>query len=69
MSALLDPLLTTKAVRRDLGAVSDMCLWRWSRNRGFPPPDLVLGNRKYWRRSSIESWIKRAAAREADVTK
>jgi predicted DNA-binding transcriptional regulator AlpA len=67
---LLDPLLTTKAVRRDLGAVSDMCLWRWTRKRGFPAPDLVLGNRKYWRRSSIEAWIaeKTRAAREADVS-
>jgi predicted DNA-binding transcriptional regulator AlpA len=55
---LLDPLLNSKTVRRDVGEISEICLWRWTKERGFPRPDLVLGDRKYWHRSSIERWIE-----------
>ena len=57
-SGLVDPLLTSKVVRRDLGDISEMCLWRWTRDRGFPPPDLVLGKKKLWHRGTVQSWIE-----------
>jgi predicted DNA-binding transcriptional regulator AlpA len=57
-SGLIDPLLNSKIVRRDVGSISEICLWRWTRDRGFPRPDLVLGDRKFWHRSSIENWIE-----------
>jgi hypothetical protein len=55
---LLDPLLNSKTVRRDVGEISAICLWRWTRYRGFPGPDVVLGNHKFWNRSSVERWIE-----------
>jgi len=57
-SGLLDPLLDAKTVKRDLGNISEMCLWRWTRDRQFPAPDLIMGGRKFWHRSSVENWIE-----------
>jgi predicted DNA-binding transcriptional regulator AlpA len=53
----LDPLLDAKTVKRDVGNISTMCLWRWTRDNGFPLPDLVLGGRRFWLRSSVLSWV------------
>jgi predicted DNA-binding transcriptional regulator AlpA len=39
-----------------------MTLWRWSKTLGFPPPDLIIARRKFWRRRTIEAWV---AQREA----
>jgi len=57
-SGLLDPLLDAKSVKRDLGGISEMCLWRWTRDRAFPAPDLVMGGRKFWHRSTVETWLE-----------
>jgi predicted DNA-binding transcriptional regulator AlpA len=57
-SGLPDPLLDAKTVKRDLGNISEMCLWRWTRDRGFPAPDLVIGGRKFWHRSSVQNWLE-----------
>jgi hypothetical protein len=54
---LLDPLLDGKTVKRDLGNISEMSLWRWSRDRGFPVPDLIIGRRKFWYRSTVQGWV------------
>jgi predicted DNA-binding transcriptional regulator AlpA len=57
-TGLIDPILDTKTVKRDVGNISEMCLWRWRRDRGFPAPDLIIGGRKFWHRSSVEAWIE-----------
>jgi predicted DNA-binding transcriptional regulator AlpA len=57
-SGLLDPLLDAKTVKRDLGNISTMCLWRWARDRAFPNPDLTMGGRRFWHRSTVQSWIE-----------
>ena len=53
---LEDDYITSGEVRRFFGGISDMSLWRWTRDLGFPKPDRVINRRKYWRRSTINSW-------------
>jgi hypothetical protein len=61
-----DDLLTSTGVKAALGNISEMTLWRWSKTFGFPPPDLVIARRKFWRRRTIEAWVtKREAAGRA----
>jgi len=52
-----DPLLDSVAVRAHLGGCSEMSLWRWTRNNGFPEPDLRLNGRKLWRLGTVDGWI------------
>jgi len=56
-----DPLLDSVAVRAHLGGCSEMSLWRWTRNNGFPEPDLRLNGRKLWRLGTVEAWINAIA--------
>ncbi len=50
-----DVLLNSGQVRSRVGNVSNMCLWRWTRDPRvqFPEPDVVINGRKYWYASSI----------------
>jgi predicted DNA-binding transcriptional regulator AlpA len=52
-----DDWVPTAGVRQIFGGVSAMTIWRWSHGAGFPPPDLIIRGRKFWRRETIESWI------------
>ena len=52
-----DDLLTSAQVRAMLGNISDMTLWRWQRDLGFPPPDHVINRRNYWRRGRARHWL------------
>jgi hypothetical protein len=54
-----DPLFDSLGVREYLGSISDMTLWRWAGQLGFPGPDFVLGRRRFWRLSTIEGWLAR----------
>jgi len=56
-----DPLIDSVAVRAHLGGCSEMSLWRWTRNNGFPEPDLRLNGRKLWRLSTVDGWINAIA--------
>jgi len=47
-------LVTSTGLKAMLGGVSEMSLWRWTRERGFPKPDLIVARRKFWRRETIE---------------
>jgi hypothetical protein len=40
---------------------------RWVEGGFFPPPDLVLRTRRYWRRATLETWerAQAVAARKA----
>jgi predicted DNA-binding transcriptional regulator AlpA len=51
-------LLNSAAVRQIAGGISDMTLWRWTRERGFPQPDATIARRKFWRRSTVQAWIE-----------
>jgi predicted DNA-binding transcriptional regulator AlpA len=48
--------LTGPALRRKLGNVSPMTLWRWRRNKDFPVPK-VINNRLYFAEDQVEAWI------------
>src|SRR5690348_3047147 len=52
-----DDLLTSAAVKASLGGISEMTLWRWTRNNAFPLPDLVISRRKFWYRATVQKWI------------
>jgi predicted DNA-binding transcriptional regulator AlpA len=52
-----DPLLDAHGVRKYCGNVSLMTLWRWTELLGFPKPSFVIGRRRFWRLSSIETWL------------
>jgi predicted DNA-binding transcriptional regulator AlpA len=64
-AAELDPLLSAKQVCEFLGRISQMTLWRYCRNLGFPPPDFLLSRRRFWRASSVEAWLATQADRAA----
>jgi predicted DNA-binding transcriptional regulator AlpA len=57
-------LLTSALVRQHLGNVSEMTIWRWTYERDFPRPDVIIARRKFWRLRTIEAWI---AAQRADA--
>ena len=58
-----DAMLTSLQVRQQVGNVSDMALWRWTRDERvrFPEPDLIINNRRYWYRRTIRAWQERHA--------
>lgn len=52
-----DDLMTLDEVLQTL-EVSRTTIWRWQRNGEFPLPDRQQGRKRYWLRSTIETWIK-----------
>jgi predicted DNA-binding transcriptional regulator AlpA len=57
-----DDLLTSAGLRAICGGISDMTLWRWTHQRDFPKPDVVINRRKFWRRSTVQAWIAEQVA-------
>ena len=54
-----DPLLDSRGVCAQIGGVSLMTLWRLIKFRGFPGPDIQLGQRRrFWRLSTVDRWIE-----------
>lgn len=61
-----DDLLMSGQVRATLGNISEMTLWRWQRDLGFPSPDHVINRRSFWRRGTVRRWLaSRPAERRA----
>lgn len=56
-------LINSNTVRRKCGEVSDMTLHRWTRDRNFPKPDVVIANRKFWYENAVDAWIDAQARR------
>ena len=56
-----DPLVSAAELRKLFGGVSHMAVWRWLRlpNDPLPPPAAIISQRRFWRRSEIESWLSR----------
>jgi predicted DNA-binding transcriptional regulator AlpA len=52
-----DPALDGTACRAYVGNICEMTRWRWEREREFPPPDIVIGRRNFWRRSTLDAWL------------
>lgn len=48
-----DPLLSASEVRRELGGITRVTLWRW-RQDGLLPEPVTMRGRNYWRQSVIE---------------
>lgn len=48
-------LVSSKTVRKENGNVSHMTIWRWrhSAKVQFPPPDVVINERNYWKRRTL----------------
>ena len=61
-----DRLLTAAAVKARCGGISDMTLWRWTRDEelGFPKP-IKIQRIRYWSELALEAWLK--AQREPDA--
>ena len=61
--ALADPYLNANQVKHRYGDCSDMWLHRRLHDdSGFPPPDLVVNGRRFWRLSSLVRWERQRAA-------
>jgi predicted DNA-binding transcriptional regulator AlpA len=60
-------LLPTHQVLAWLGNISTMTLWRWlhSERVRFPPPTLIINNRRYWSAGSIRRWLAERDSKEA----
>jgi hypothetical protein len=62
LSAIDDPYLNSNAVKRRYGDCSDMWLHRrLNDDSGFPPPDLVVNGRRFWKLSSLACWERERA--------
>jgi hypothetical protein len=63
-----DQLVPDPQVRRELGGISAMTLWRWDRHPDKAPPGwespVKIGKRNYRRRSAVEA-VKRGGSRPA----
>jgi len=57
-----DGFMTSKEVRAFHGHVSEMTLWRWTRDLGFPKPARIINRRKFWKRSDVTTWLPPQAA-------
>lgn len=57
-----DALITAKTVRQRFGGISEMSLWRWSKDESlaFPTP-IKIRKQRYWRLADIEAFEARQA--------
>lgn len=60
-----EALIDSVGIRAETGGKSAMTIWRWQRDPrvNFPPPDITINGRNYWRRSTIRKWQRDMAAR------
>jgi hypothetical protein len=56
-----DDLVPSSIVKRENGGVSDMTIWRWTRDPRiqFPRPDIIINGRKYWKRRTLRRHRRR----------
>lgn len=54
-----DLLVPASAVRKKLGNVSDMTLWRRLKHDPQFPRPIVMAGRRYWWESTIDKYIDR----------
>ena len=56
-------------VKKENGGISDMTLWRWTRDPRikFPPPDIVINGRKYWKRRTLRRHRRRLEVQQSAI--
>jgi hypothetical protein len=61
-----DDLVPSRVVKKENGGISDMTLWRWTRDPRiqFPRPDIVIHGRKYWTRRALRRHRLRLEAQQ-----
>lgn len=61
-----EALLNSAQTKARCGNVSDMCIWRWMRDKrvAFPQP-MKINRRNYWRLADLRAWQARHATKTA----
>jgi hypothetical protein len=54
----LDQLLSRAEVRRLLGNVGSQYLRRWIKEGSFPPPDVIIRGRNFWRIWTVQRYLE-----------
>ena len=54
-----DFFIPSKDVRRRLGNISKMTLFRWRKRERFPEPFYITPQKPLWRLSEILAWVER----------
>lgn len=64
--SLCEKLITGPELRRRLGNVSDMTLWRWHHDAELNfPQSIKLRRRNYYREFDIAAWLARGHAAQS----
>jgi predicted DNA-binding transcriptional regulator AlpA len=58
---MTDRLIPLATVLERTGHMSTTTIWRMRRHKAFPEPVAISPNRKAWRESDIDAWIKARA--------
>lgn len=53
-----DDKIIRRAELRELIPVSDMTIWRWERNNGFPRRLRLSAQTVAWRLSEVKAWLR-----------
>jgi predicted DNA-binding transcriptional regulator AlpA len=55
-------LLTLALIRKHYVPAGERTLHRWMSSGQFPKPDIAIGGKvRYWKRATVEAWIKAQA--------
>lgn len=60
--AAIDPLVDSTEARKAAGGKRRETLSRWITSGVFPRPDRIINGRNFWRRSTLENWLKEDTA-------
>lgn len=63
-SAQAKTLLSTEDMAEMLGRTPGAI--RTAHHRGQLPPSLVIGRRRYWRRSTVDRWLRELEAKQKE---
>jgi predicted DNA-binding transcriptional regulator AlpA len=66
-SETLPSLIRSSTVKAMFDGISDMTLWRWIKQRGFPAPTKLHG-RNYWNPEEIEQWHQGRLEADSDAS-
>ena len=69
MSADLPALLTAKMIREHVLPIGRRTFQRYLAGGEFPPPDLRIGGKGFWRRETVENWIEEHAETTRALTR
>ena len=63
-------ILNSREVCRVVGGISKMTLHRWMRDGrvAFPPPDIQINGRRFWREPTVTAWLEQRAAQSQNLS-